>query len=1015
MLITMHCGGLPFNGDTIKTKSLGGSETAAYYVAKELAARGHRVTLFTNAQEDGEFDGVKYIWAGNATEHAPMGERFHFYASNTPTDVMLIQRQPGAFIHRFQSKINVSWLHDLALHRQKPLAVSGLWNLDSVFCVSEWHKNQVCEVYGFDKNFVRTVTNGIDLKLYEGDLFKGNTWVRPYNNPLSRAIVGGKNPPKDQIKLLYSSRPERGLEHHIRPGGIMDRLWEIDKRFRLYVCNYENNPPQLAEMYAAFYERIEQMPNVTALGNLTKQQLADVMRQCDALVYPTEFEEVSCITAMEAMAAGLPFISSQVAALPETCEGAGADLLPLNNGAVDEDAFVKEAILQLLAKDKDALGNLILAQEFSAKKFDWPVVAAQFERHFEELFAERTKNPETVLKGLIHNSDYYAAEKFAFDKDRSKVAPSLGKDSAEEEMRTCYAFARNGTWKEHYEAYYEYERARGVVYGPEDCTNNNRFGTVASYLRNLPAGSTVCDYGCAHGHYTINLAKLFPELNFVGIDITASNIATARKWAADDAVANAAFICGAVDGESIRPEDGEQNISLASFDVVIAAEVLEHVEAPWDMIDTLGKYLKPKGKIITTTPLGPWEAIGYAKHWPWRAHVHHLEREDLHDLFGMHPGFKVNLAAGGHDKDGAALGSYICAFGKPQGPSGRIDYVRKLKHQAPTQTLAVCIIAKDAEHSLGRCLESVKDIAQEIIVAVDETTTDATREIAAKYVKGFSPRGALLFDIKSPLEQGFDEARNECIAKAKADWILWIDADEVLFHPEKITKYLRENMFNAYAIKQLHYSVEPAGVMKVDLPSRLFRNGKGIKFFGVVHEHPETELNKGIGHATVISDVSLAHYGYSTEDVRRQRFERNIGLLIRDREKYPERQLGKFLWVRDLAQMCRWEAEANGARVSGAMIERAKIGIKIWEELLDAGQLRMLADPDNLSFYSTLVTVLGVGFDFGFTMDASKMNGGAHPEKQPPLSARFYSKEHAEKLFLKLMAERTTNYDSKYF
>ena len=988
MLITIHCGGLPFNGDTIKTKSLGGSETAAYYIARELAKRGHRITLFTNDQAEGFFDGVKYLWAGNITEHTPLGVHFHFYASNTPCDVLLLQRQPGAFVHRFQSKLNISWLHDLALHRQRPLASAGLWNIDAIFCVSEWHKNQVCEVYGFDKKLIRTVTNGVDLNLYTGAI----------NYKLPKL--------KDEISLIYSSRPERGLEHHIRPGGIMDRLWEIDKRFRLYVCNYENNPPQLAEMYAAFYERIEQMPNVTALGNLTKQQLADVMRQCDVLVYPTEFEEVSCITAMEAMAAGLPFISSEVAALPETCKGSGSNLLELKDGAANEDAFVQ------MLKGFGARGwGIECGEQFeAAKKFDWPIVAEQFERHFEELFAERTKNPETVLKGLIHNSDYYAAEHYAKDHP-----PALfGDDVAEEEMRVCYKFVREGTWKEHYEAYYEYERARGVVYGPEDCTNNNRFGIVASYLRNLPAGSTVCDYGCAHGHYTINLAKLFPELRFVGIDIAASNIATARKWASDDGVTNTTFIHGAVDGADIGTE-GDAAPALTSFDVIIAAEVLEHVEAPWDMIDTLGKYLKPKGKFITTTPLGPWEAIGYVKHWPWRAHVHHLEREDLHDLFGMHPGFKVNLAAGGHDKDGAALGSYICAFGKPQGPSGRIDYARKLRHQAPTQTLAVCIIAKDAEHSLGRCLESVKDIAQEIIVAVDKTTTDATRVIAERYVKGFSPRGEMLVDIVSPMEQGFDEARNQCIARAKADWILWIDADEVLFHPERVTKYLRENMFSAYAVKQLHYSVEPAGVMKVDLPSRLFRNGKGIKFFGMVHEHPEIELNKGIGHAVVIGDVSIAHYGYSTEAVRRQRFERNIGLLIRDREKFPERQLGKFLWVRALAQMCRWEAESNGARVTEAMIERAKIGIKIWEELLDAGQLRMLADPDNLSFYSTLVTVLGAGFDFGFTMDASKLNGGAHPEKQPPLSARFYSKEHAEKLFLKLMAERTMNYDSKYF
>jgi glycosyltransferase involved in cell wall biosynthesis/2-polyprenyl-3-methyl-5-hydroxy-6-metoxy-1,4-benzoquinol methylase len=1011
MLITMHCGGLPFNGDTIKTKSLGGSETAAYYIAKELAARGHRVTLFTNEQAEGFFDGVKYIWAGPVNEHAPLGERFHFYASNTPCDVLLLQRQPGAFVHRFQSKINVCWLHDLALHRQRPLIAAGLWNIDSIFCVSEWHKKQVCEVYGLAPGIVRTVTNGVDLTLFEGAMLDGGKWTRPYNNPLSRNIAGGKSPPQDQIKLLYSSRPERGLEHHVRPGGIMDRLWEIDKRFRLYVCNYDNNPPHLASYYAALYARIEEMPNVTALGNLTKQQLADVMRQCDALVYPTEFEEVSCITAMEAMAAGLPFISSDVAALPETCEGSGSLLIPMKDGAVDEIAF-SEYMAGLA--NIDVWNARRKSQKDAAKKFNWPIVAAQFERHFEELFAERSNSPETVLKGLVHNSDYYAAEKYAAE----HPSGLHGQDTAEGEMLTCYRFARDRTWKEHYEEYYAYEKARGVEYGPEDCTHNNRFATVAGHLAYLPAGSTVCDYGCAHGHYTINLAKAFPTLNFIGIDITASNIATARKWVADDGVSNARFFVGSVrDGEVQASDHGQLALQTSSLDAVIAAEVLEHVEAPWEMIDVLGQYLKPSGKIITTTPLGPWEAIGYKEHWPWRAHVHHLEREDLHDLFGMHPGFNVQLAAGGHDKDGEALGSYICSFGKSLVASGRIDYARKFKTQAPQQTLAVCIIAKDAEHSLGRCLASIKDIADEIIVAVDETTTDATKYIAAKYVKGLSPRGSLLFDIKSPLEQGFDEARNQCIERAKADWIFWIDADEVLFHPENVRKYLRQNMFDAYAVRQLHYSVEPAGVMKTDLPSRFFRNGKGIKFFGVVHEHPEIELNKGIGHATVMGDIAIAHYGYSTEAVRRQRFERNIGLLLRDREKYPERMLGKFLWLRDLAQMCRWEAESNGGQVTAAMQERARVGIAIWEELLDAGQVRMLAEPDNLGFYSTLVTVLGVGvgFDFGFLMDASKLNGGAHPEKQQILSARFYSREHAEKLFLKLLAEKTTNYDSKYF
>jgi glycosyltransferase involved in cell wall biosynthesis len=433
------------------------------------------------------------------------------------------------------------------------------------------------------------------------------------------------------------------------------------------------------------------------------------------------------------------------------------------------------------------------------------------------------------------------------------------------------------------------------------------------------------------------------------------------------------------------------------------------------LVDALAQYLKPRGQMIITTPFGPWEAIGYQEHWPWRAHVHHFEREDLYDVFGHHPGFTINVVPGGADRQGDVIGSYLCKFGKPKKPSARVDYERKFRLLAPCQSLSVCLIAKDAELTLGKCLESVKEIADEIIVAVDNTTKDGTREIAKRYAKGFSPADELVFDIPSPMEIGFDEARNLSIAKAKGDWIMWIDADEVLFHPERLKKYLKTNQFNAYALKQIHYTVEPPGILRVDLPARVFRNHAGVKFFGSVHEHPETEVNKGVGHAMQIGDVSIAHYGYSTEEVRRKRFERNIGLLVRDREKFPTRNLGKFLWLRDLAQMCRWEAEKNGGQVTPAMRARAAEGIRIWEELLEDGQTRMLCDSDNLDFYSTCVQVLGEGFDFGFRFDTSKLNGGIHLDQAPLYKARFRSKEHAEKLFLKLLTDRTVHYDSRYF
>ena len=148
MYLVMHCGGIPFNGDTIKTKSLGGSETAAYYMARSLVQEGHRVILFTNSQETGEWDGVRYEWMGDAHEQAPLGDRFHFYAENTPHDVCIIQRHPQAFTRKLASKVNLWWLHDIALRRNKDAVGGMMWNIDKVLVVSEYHRQQVSKVYG---------------------------------------------------------------------------------------------------------------------------------------------------------------------------------------------------------------------------------------------------------------------------------------------------------------------------------------------------------------------------------------------------------------------------------------------------------------------------------------------------------------------------------------------------------------------------------------------------------------------------------------------------------------------------------------------------------------------------------------------------------------------------------------------------------------------------------------------------------------------------------------------------
>lgn len=93
------------------------------------------------------------------------------------------------------------------------------------------------------------------------------------------------------------------------------------------------------------------------------------------------------------------------------------------------------------------------------------------------------------------------------------------------------------------------------------------------------------------------------------------------------------------------------------------------------------------------------------------------------------------------------------------------------KHRTPNtahQTLSVVLATRNEEDSIGACLDSVRDIADEIII-VDEGSTDKTRQIAKKY-------GAKVFKVKH--EPIFHKTKQKALDKATGDWILQLDADE---------------------------------------------------------------------------------------------------------------------------------------------------------------------------------------------------------------------------------------------
>ena len=85
-------------------------------------------------------------------------------------------------------------------------------------------------------------------------------------------------------------------------------------------------------------------------------------------------------------------------------------------------------------------------------------------------------------------------------------------------------------------------------------------------------------------------------------------------------------------------------------------------------------------------------------------------------------------------------------------------------------TISLCIIVKNEENTIARCLESVKGLCDEIII-VDTGSTDLTKQIVEKYTDRI---------VDFTWIDDFAAARNFAFSQATMDYILWLDADDIL-------------------------------------------------------------------------------------------------------------------------------------------------------------------------------------------------------------------------------------------
>ncbi|MEG6521791.1 glycosyltransferase [Desulfotomaculum sp. 1211_IL3151] len=193
--------------------------------------------------------------------------------------------------------------------------------------------------------------------------------------------------------------------------------------------------------------------------------------------------------------------------------------------------------------------------------------------------------------------------------------------------------------------------------------------------------------------------------------------------------------------------------------------------------------------------------------------------------------------------------------------------------------ISLCMIVKNEEHNLARCLNSAKDCVDEMII-VDTGSEDATVSIAEQF-------GAKIFHYQ--WNEDFAAARNFGLDQAKGDWILYLDADEEL-EPncsERIKALTKRSNVEAYIFQITNLTDNNDPLKHVNV--RMFRNKPAYRFEGKLHEQIISSITpRAKGTPVINSGINILHYGYlASEFIAKNKARRNHRINMKLVEQDP--------------------------------------------------------------------------------------------------------------------------------
>lgn len=342
--LVIHTGGeksIVKNWNPKGDKRISGSEFMAINLGKEFHKLGYRVFIIGSFHNDEEeidyqciYENIQYIDY----------KFFSEFCLKYVIDYLIVSRYVSDLIYYDNVKRVYLWVHD-QLPIMSDNSAKCIQNHTKKFkgfiTVSEWQKKHVM--------------NELDIP--------ENNFIMSRNAIYTNRFVG-KNVEKTPFRFIYSSSPDRGLSY------LMDMIPKIKERYpetTLYI--FANK--ELIDIDTL--KIVESLDYVILRPRIKQEELAIEFLKSDIWLYPTDFEETYCITALEAMAAKC---------LIATVDFCGLGNIVQGKGIVCEEP-IEENINDLLTKLFFVLDKKSLKEYFTEKAYNWAI-----EQTYENLASE---------------------------------------------------------------------------------------------------------------------------------------------------------------------------------------------------------------------------------------------------------------------------------------------------------------------------------------------------------------------------------------------------------------------------------------------------------------------------------------------------------------------------------------------------------------------------------------------------------------------------------------------------